>query len=87
MVQLILAFVTSNRSVIDLVTQAFEYWPGKMDISDGDYGHEAGLLHLQIDKAYHTLNWTPKFCFPKTIELSILWYKYHFNGADSRKPV
>jgi CDP-glucose 4,6-dehydratase len=37
--------------------------------------HEANLLNLDISKATHLLNWTPKWDIDKTIEKTAEWYK------------
>ena len=36
---------------------------------------EAGLLHLNCDKAHHDLGWYSKWDFKKTIEQTAKWYK------------
>ena len=57
----------SNRSVSQLVDEALRYWPGHwLDMSDVAAPHEAGRLHLQIDKAYHQLGWEPRWLFGET---------------------
>ena len=48
----------SNQPVSKLVASMLSHWPGEwIDQSDPDAPHEAGLLHLQIDKAHHRLGW------------------------------
>ena len=36
---------------------------------------ESNLLHLSIEKAKTTLNWSPVLSFKDTIELTCNWYK------------
>lgn len=66
----------SNRPVIDLIKEALLHWPGKWsDLSDQASPHEAGRLHLQIDKAHHQLGWQPRWNFSTTIARTIGWYR------------
>jgi len=44
---------------------------------------EAGLLHLNCDKAHHTLGWYPRWGFEKTVEQTARWYKSVSEGADA----
>ncbi len=76
----------SNRSVRDLVTTIFEYWPGKwVAISDLNAPHEAKLLHLQIDKAYKKLNWSPRWEYDYAVSRTIGWYRAFFEGVSPLK--
>lgn len=43
--------------------------------------HEAGLLMLNCDKAYHQLNWKPAWDFKSAIAKTVTWYKRAFEGA------
>ena len=55
--------LASNRTVSELVATILDHWPGVwLDQSDPDAPHEANLLNLQIDKAYHRLGWQPVCC-------------------------
>lgn len=48
--------------------------------------HEAGLLHLDINKAVDTLNWTPAWDFGRTVATTVNWYKdFLLNKEDARK--
>ena len=41
-----------------LIEAALQHWPGAWnDLSGAGAVHEAGRLHLQIDKASHQLGW------------------------------
>lgn len=74
--------VTSNRTVADLVHEVLKYWDGEWkDVSDPKAPHEAKLLSLSIDKAYHLLDWTPVWNFEETVKHTITWYRDTHNGA------
>ena len=47
--------------------------------------HEAGRLHLQIDKAKHRLGWQPRWPFGKTVQHTVGWYKAVQAGNDPTK--
>lgn len=65
-----------NRSVGDLVEQMSLHWKGNWEVtSSGNSPHEAGRLHLQIDKAHHRLGWKPQWDFSTTVERTMNWYK------------
>jgi CDP-glucose 4,6-dehydratase len=74
----------ANRSVRDLVNTSLGYWPGRwVDLSDSQGPHEAGKLHLQIDKAHHLLGWHPRWSFFTTVERTVQWYKAVHEGASA----
>jgi CDP-glucose 4,6-dehydratase len=67
--------LSSNRTVADLVQEILEHWPGRWDDkSDPKAVHEARLLNLATDKAYHFLNWSPVWSFSETIAQTANWY-------------
>ena len=73
----------SNRNVRDLVDTALDYWPGSWhNHSDAIAPHEAGRLHLQIEKAHHQLGWNPCWSFVTTVERTVAWYKAVNQGAS-----
>ena len=73
--------IESNRTVCDLVKEVLNNWEGNWeDNSDPSAPHEASLLNLSIDKAFHMLNWSPRWNFPRTVKETISWYK----SAQSR---
>lgn len=73
----------SNRTVAELVTAITDYWPGSwVDHSNPNEPHEAHLLHLQIDKAYHTLRWKPLWNFNTTVSRTVSWYRAVHDGAS-----
>jgi len=69
--------VQSNRSVKELVGKIIHYWGEGTwtHIASKLEHHEASLLHLSIDKAYHKLHWSPKWNFDETISKTVEWYK------------
>lgn len=73
--------LTSNRTVLELVTEVLKHWPGNwVDKSDPDAVHEAKRLNLSTDKAFHFLDWRPVWGFEKTIAETIAWYR--LNARD-----
>jgi CDP-glucose 4,6-dehydratase len=50
-------------------------WSGSwVDCSDPTAVHEAKLLNLVTDKAYHRLQWQPVWDFERTIRETVAWY-------------
>jgi CDP-glucose 4,6-dehydratase len=73
----------ANRSVSKLVEASLAHWPGSwLDLSDPNAPHEAGRLHLQIDKAHHQLGWRPRWPFATTVERTVAWYRAVVEGVD-----
>ncbi len=73
----------SNRPVSELVRTILSHWQGEwLDQSNPDAPHEAGLLHLQIDKAHHRLGWQPRWDYATTIERTVNWYRAVHEGAS-----
>lgn len=72
----------SNRPVADLVTEILGHWPGSWeDRHEAGAPHEAALLNLATDKAYHLLRWQPVWDFPTTIRHTVEWYRTYFADA------
>ena len=68
--------VDSNRTVAYLVEKMLTWWPGTwQDDSDPQTPHEAGLLNLTADKAWHNLQWRPVWDFDTTIQKTMQWYR------------
>jgi CDP-glucose 4,6-dehydratase len=68
--------LTSNRTVAALVQELIEHWPGRWeDRSDPQAVHEARLLNLATDKAFHLLQWQPVWAFAPTIARTVAWYR------------
>ena len=73
----------ANRSVRELVDAALAHWPGSWrDLSDPNAPHEAGRLHLQIDKAHHQLGWRPRWSFATTVQRTVAWYRAVHEGVS-----
>lgn len=45
--------------------------------------HEAGLLHLNCDKARQRLNWSPRWSFVETVKRTVAWYRAEDKLATS----
>ncbi len=68
--------LSSNRSVAELVGQILRHWPGRWeDRSSPNAPHEAVKLNLSTDKAFHILNWQPRWGFEETVEKTVSWYR------------
>jgi len=66
----------ANRPVRQLIEAALRHWPGQwQDLSEAEAPHEAGRLHLQIDKAHHQLGWQPRWPFTTTVQRTVAWYR------------
>lgn len=79
--------VTSNQPVQTLVTKIIDYWgDGEwQDTSDPNAVHEASLLQLTIEKAYHMLNWFPRWDFDQTVKYTVGWYREVLMAGASPK--
>ena len=68
----------------ELVEAALQHWPGAwQDQSNPAAPHEAGLLHLQTDKAYHQLSWQPHWDFATTVARTVAWYQAVHAGTSA----
>ena len=76
--------IESNTSVENLIREVLKHWDGKWTkLPTSQALHEARSLHLNIDKAYNILEWSPQWNFSKTVERTIRWYKKVLNGESS----
>ncbi len=76
-------YLESNRTVQELVEVVLQHWPGTwFDFSGPNEPHEAGRLHLQIDKAHNQLGWQPLWDFKTTVGLTVGWYRAVYQGAN-----
>lgn len=67
--------LSSNRTVADLVVEILKHRPGQWeDRSNPNAPHEASLLNLSIEKAFHLLGWFPVWDFEETIAQTTDWY-------------
>ncbi|MGA3171947.1 MAG: CDP-glucose 4,6-dehydratase [Chthoniobacteraceae bacterium] len=74
----------SNRTVAELVMEILKHRPGKWeDRSDPNAPHEAGLLNLSIEKAFHALDWSPVWDFEETIARTVKWYAHAGESEDA----
>ena len=68
--------LNSNIEVAVLVEKVIEYWGnGEWFSESKEKYHEASLLNLSIEKAFHLLNWYPKWNFDKTVKATVDWYR------------
>jgi len=67
--------IGSNKSVESLVEEVLKVWgSGTWTFQKQHAVHEASLLNLTIDKAYHLLGWYPAWDFSETIRRTVEWY-------------
>ena len=74
------------HTVEDLAKEIVKIW-GKGEIAitkKSDSLPEAGLLHLNCDKAHHYLGWHSKWNFKKTVGETVKWYKSVKNGQSAK---
>jgi CDP-glucose 4,6-dehydratase len=65
----------ANRTVRELEEEILKHWPGKwVDQSDPSAVHEAHLLHLATEKAFHLLDRKPVWDFEKCVAETVGWY-------------
>ena len=79
----------SVREVVGVLFDEWESGTGHrgewVDESRGDHPHEAGLLHLAIDKAMWTLGWKPVWDVREALRQTARWYRdYHADPAAAR---
>jgi len=46
--------------------------------------HEAGILHLSIEKAQHLLEWQPRWNFERAVQQTAQWYQQALKGCCMR---
>lgn len=78
--------VNSIKTVKELTEKVIDiFGRGSVKISKSDsLKHEAGLLHLNCDKANYRLEWMPTWDFDQTIVNTAEWYKKFLEGNDPR---
>ena len=75
----------SIKTVKELVEELILAWGGgdfKIS-SEVNAPHEAGLLHLNCDKANQLLAWYPSWDFDRTIAETAKWYKEVLSGKSA----
>lgn len=76
--------LASNRTVADLAAEILKHWPGTWeDNTDPNAVHEARLLNVAIDKAFHLLNWSPVWTFAETVRQTVEWYRSCTDGSEA----
>ena len=80
-------FGPNNESFVS-VTELFE--ETKKHLADFSYvvtldtsKHEAGLLKLDINKAYSLLGWRPSLTFAENIAMTFDWYKNYYEKTEN----
>jgi CDP-glucose 4,6-dehydratase len=74
----------ANRSVRDLVEEVLRHWPGAWEqVAQEKHLKEAPLLSLAIDKAKDTLDWQPRWDFPRTVAETVAWYREQASAKTS----
>jgi CDP-glucose 4,6-dehydratase len=59
---------------------------GRVEVEAHDPAlYEAGLLHLNVDKAKHLLGWVQQWQFERAVEKTVAWYSEVHRGADAAK--
>ena len=73
----------SNRTVADLVEELLKHVPGSwIDAPQAAAPHEAGKLHLAIDKARELLAWRPAWNFAEAVGATAAWYQAEEHSED-----
>jgi CDP-glucose 4,6-dehydratase len=76
--------LSSNQPVRILVEEILKHWPGRWkDCAEPGSVHEASLLNLATDKAFHLLGWQPRWNFAETIERTVSWYRQEQQNRTS----
>ena len=66
----------ANRPVSDLVAHVLRAWPGTIvNAAEARAPHEAHLLNLATDKAFHLLGWEPAWNFEEAVAKTVHWYR------------
>ena len=73
------------RTVHGLAQAIVHTWgEGRIEVqSSGTDPHEAGLLHLNCDKARHVLGWKPQWGFDRTVQETVGWYRAVASGGEA----
>jgi CDP-glucose 4,6-dehydratase len=74
--------IQSNRAVSVLIEEILKSWPGRScEVSQTAAVHEASLLNLATDKAFHMLSWVPVWQFSEAVARTVLWYRNEANAS------
>jgi len=74
-------------SVLDVAKKAIDVWgTGEINVDQTQTQmHEAGLLHLNCEKANSQMNWFPKWNFDQTLTNTVSWYRQAHDGRHIRE--
>lgn len=74
-------------SVNDVAKKVVEVWgSGKIEIDQTQHKmHEAGLLHLNCEKANSQMKWFPRWNFEQTLHNTVSWYRQAHDGAKIKE--
>ncbi len=73
----------SHRAVAQLVEELLTHIPGSWtDAPEAAASHEAGKLHLAIDKARELLAWRPAWDFAEAVRATAAWYQAEQQGEN-----
>jgi len=82
-------FGPNNENIItvdELVKLVIKNWgSGIYKVDNSNHPHESGLLKLDISKTCIFLGWNPIYNLYETIERTINWYKYFYNGIKKEE--
>ena len=68
--------VDSNQTVAYLIEKILGCWPGTWQDDSGPQSlHEAELLNLTTDKAWHNLRWQSVWDFEMAVKKTVEWYR------------
>lgn len=78
---------SDKYSVLDVAQKAVEVWgSGEIKIDQANpQMHEAGLLHLNCEKANSQMKWFPKWDFSQTLVNTVSWYRQAHDGCQIRE--
>jgi CDP-glucose 4,6-dehydratase len=73
-------------TVARLVEEAIRNWGSGSwkNVTDSRAPHEAGMLSLNCDKARLRLGWKHVWDIPKSIAMTVTWFKRYLAGEDGR---
>lgn len=73
-------------TVEEIVKSVIKNWgKGEYKVDISRQPHEAGFLKLETSKARIFLGWKPAYEIYETINRTINWYKYFYNGIEKEK--
>lgn len=77
--------LSSNRPVGELVRELLRHWPGAWRVTDeAEAPHEAGMLNLAWDKAFHLLGWEPRWEFKEAVSRTVRLYQAQKEGQSAQ---